>query len=113
LEASTGFALRHGEAVAIGMACEAKIAVELGLLARGDSARLEALLEATGLPVAPPRGISERPFLAAMALDKKAVAEGPRFVLLRRIGESAHGVPVSVDLVRKTMGFAAKKSTHG
>ena len=113
LEASSGFALRHGEAVAIGMACEAKIAVDLGLLSRGDAARLEALLEAAGLPVVPPRRINEKPFLASMSLDKKGVAEGNRFVLLRRIGESAHGVPVSVDLVRKTMGFAAKKSTHG
>jgi len=113
LESSSGFALRHGEAVAIGMVCEAKIALELGLLARAECQRLEALLEASGLPVAPPRRINERAFLASMSLDKKGVAEGNRFVLLRRIGESAHGVPVPGDLVRKTMGFPAKKSTHG
>ena len=113
LEASSGFAIRHGEAVAVGLACEARIAVELGLLAHADARRLEALLAATGLPVAPPRRINERTFLAAMSLDKKAVAEGTRFVLLRRIGESAHGVAVPITLVRKTMGFAARKNTHG
>ncbi|HTR98890.1 MAG TPA: 3-dehydroquinate synthase [Bacteroidota bacterium] len=113
LEAATGYAIRHGEAVAVGMVCEARIAVALGMLAPRESARLEALLGATGLPLAPPPRINERVFLASMSLDKKAVAEGNRFVLLRRIGESAHGVTVPADLVRKTMGFAARKSTHG
>ncbi|HUI08687.1 MAG TPA: 3-dehydroquinate synthase [Bacteroidota bacterium] len=113
LEASSGYAIRHGEAVAIGMACEARIGVELGMLAQAECRRLEALLEATGLPVAPPRKINERAFLSAMSLDKKAVAEGNRFVLLRRIGESAHGVPVPAEIVRKTMGFPPKKGRHG
>jgi len=113
LEAESGYAIRHGEAVAIGMACEAKIATALGLLSQSDSARLEALLEATGLPVAPPRRINERTFMAAMSLDKKAVADENRFVLLRRVGESSHGVAVPAELIRKTMGFAARKNTHG
>jgi 3-dehydroquinate synthetase len=71
------------------------------------------MLEASGLPVDPPRGINERAFMSAVALDKKSDVSGPRFVLLRRIGECAQGVPVPADLVRKTMGFHSKKSTHG
>ncbi len=113
LESSGGYAMRHGEAVAVGMAAEARIALAMGLLPAQDCRRLTAMLEASGLPVDPPRRINERAFMAAVALDKKSDVSGPRFVLLRRIGECAQGVSVPADLVRKTMGFVSKKSTHG
>lgn len=113
LESAGGYAMRHGEAVAVGMAAEARIALAMGLLPAQECRRLTAMLEASGLPVDPPRGINERAFMSAVALDKKSDASGPRFVLLRRIGECAQGVPVPADLVRKTMGFLSKKSTHG
>ena len=112
LESSGGFALKHGQAVAIGMAAEAHIARELGLLSAPDCLRLTGLLDALGLPVDPPRSINERAFMSAIALDKKSDVAGPRFVLLRRIGECAPGVPVPVDLIRKTMGLVSKKSKH-
>ncbi len=113
LESSGGFALKHGEAVAIGMAAEARIAVELGMLGGGDCRRLTSLLAAVGLPVDPPRRINERAFMSALALDKKSDVTGPRFVLLRRIGECVQGSPVPPDLVRKTMGLISKKRKHG
>jgi len=112
LESATGFALKHGQAVAIGMAAEAQISRELGLLGQSDCRRLSAILESAGLPVAHSGVIKERAFMSAIALDKKADAAGPRFVLLRRIGECSPGVAVPADLVRKTMGFVSKKSKH-
>jgi 3-dehydroquinate synthase len=113
LESSGKFALKHGQAVAIGMAAEARISRELGLLAPPACLRLTGLLEALGLPVDPPRSINERAFMSAIALDKKSDVTGARFVLLRRIGECAPGVPVPADLIRKTMGLVSKKSKHG
>jgi len=113
LESSGGFALRHGEAVAIGMAAEARIAADLGILSMPDCLRLTGLLEASGLPVKPPLSINEKAFMSAIALDKKSDVTGSRFVLLRRIGECAPGIPVPIDLIRKTMGLHSKKSTHG
>jgi 3-dehydroquinate synthase len=112
LESSGKFALKHGQAVAIGMAAEARISRELGLLAAPDCLRLTGLLEALGLPVDPPRSINERAFMSAIALDKKSDMTGTRFVLLRRIGECAPGVPVPADLIRKTMGLVSKKRKH-
>ncbi|HEX7574283.1 MAG TPA: 3-dehydroquinate synthase [Bacteroidota bacterium] len=113
LESSGGFALKHGQAVAIGMAAEAHISRELGLLAPPDCLRLTGLLEALGLPVDPPRGINDRAFMSAIALDKKSDTTGTRFVLLRRIGECDPGVPVPADLIRKTMGLVSRKRKHG
>jgi 3-dehydroquinate synthase len=113
LESSGGFALKHGEAVAIGMAAEARISLELGLLAAPDCVRLTRLLEASGLPVNPPRSINERAFMSAIRLDKKSDVTGTQFVLLRRIGECAPGVSVPAELIRKTMGLSSKKSKRG
>jgi 3-dehydroquinate synthetase len=86
LEKLSGFELRHGEAVAIGMVAAARIAAALG---RGEPAlvsRLEALLAAWGLPVrCPPFPVAE--IRAAMAHDKKRRGRGVRWVLPRRPGE--------------------------
>jgi 3-dehydroquinate synthase len=51
LETLTGHALRHGEAVAIGIALDSRYSVEIGLLDQGSLERICALLEALGLPV--------------------------------------------------------------
>ena len=51
LELLTGHALRHGEAVAIGLALDARYSVLSGHLAPGEEARVHALLVELGLPV--------------------------------------------------------------
>ena len=51
LEIMTDHALRHGEAVAIGMALDARYSVEAGMLAGFDQLAIVELLEALRLPV--------------------------------------------------------------
>jgi 3-dehydroquinate synthase len=51
LEMLTGHRLRHGEAVAVGMALDSCYAVEVGLLAAAARDRIVALLVRLGLPV--------------------------------------------------------------
>ncbi len=51
LEIATGHALRHGEAVAIGMALDTRYSVEAGLLGERDAASIVSLLARLGLPV--------------------------------------------------------------
>jgi 3-dehydroquinate synthase len=51
LEALTGHAVRHGEAVAIGIALDARYSALAGLLAPGQDERIVRLLERLGLPV--------------------------------------------------------------
>jgi 3-dehydroquinate synthase len=64
--------LIHGEAVAIGMVCEAGLAQRLGRCSREVVARQEALVRAAGLPaVLPPVRFAE--FWSAMRHDKKVL----------------------------------------
>jgi 3-dehydroquinate synthase len=97
IEAGVGYGeWLHGEAVAAGMMCAARLSERLGWLAGADVARLGMLLERAALPVeAPPLG-AER-YLALMSRDKKVVAGSLRFVLLRGIGHAviASDVPAA------------------
>lgn len=71
LETLSHHELRHGEAVAIGMALDACYAVEKGLLSERARDRLLALLRGLGLP-------TYHPLLAAEAHGKSLIVEGLR-----------------------------------
>jgi 3-dehydroquinate synthase len=73
----------HGEAVAAGMI----MAADLSDIDSGQRERLRRLIDAAGLPVAPPE-VSGSQLLASMQLDKKARAGKLRFVLLDEIGSA-------------------------
>jgi 3-dehydroquinate synthase len=77
----------HGEAVAIGMAAAGALARAQGRLSAPDAERIEALLQALGLPVRLRAPLAAEALLAAMRLDKKARGGELRFVLARSIGE--------------------------
>ena len=89
LEAASGYtAILHGEGVAMGMVFALELSVGLRGFPRGEANRVVALLEALGLPVAPPSGLSWESLRSAMGVDKKAEGRQVRFVLSRRIGQS-------------------------
>jgi 3-dehydroquinate synthase len=98
--------LLHGEAVAIGMTDAAELAVRLGRIPRGTADRQRRLLEAMGLPVRLPAGVTAPPdvLLEIMARDKKARGGKLRYVLPSRIGdvELVEDVPMAV--VRGVLG---------
>ena len=73
----------HGEAVAAGML----MAASLSKLDADDGNRLRALIEAAGLPVAPPK-VGAAKMLDVMQTDKKAKAGRLRFVLLSALGSA-------------------------
>ena len=82
---SLGRAYRHGEAVAIGTAAATRMAVALGRCPAALVGRVEAGLQAAGLPV---RGVlAPTPaLLRVMLRDKKASGGRVRFVLPTRMG---------------------------
>jgi 3-dehydroquinate synthase len=86
VEATAQFALLHGEAVAIGMSYEARLAEALGVAERGTAQRIEGVLECYHLPVGLPNGASVDRLIAAMEVDKKARAGTVRFALPRAVG---------------------------
>ena len=81
--------LLHGEAVAIGMADAAELAVRMGRIPAELARRQDALLAALQLPVRPPEGRTppSDALVAAMGRDKKVVDGRLRFVLPSRLGE--------------------------
>jgi 3-dehydroquinate synthetase len=80
IEAASGYALSHGEAVAIGCVEEARIAVRLGLASADWPEMLAARFSAASLPVAAPQ--FDRATVAAfMAADKKRDGDGIVFAL--------------------------------
>ncbi len=76
----------HGEAVAAGMAMAADLSARHGWMSATDVTRIRALLTKARLPVDPPDEISRERFLELMAVDKKAMDDGLRLILLDAIG---------------------------
>jgi 3-dehydroquinate synthase len=72
LEALSGYSLLHGEAIAIGMCIEGRIAELAGLAESGLSAKIAQSLRAAALPTELPAGMSAEAVLQAAASDKKA-----------------------------------------
>ena len=77
---------RHGEAVAIGMVCAAKVAVYLEMCSVQIVERLESLLKKLGLPVEMPN-VSSDLILGSLYLDKKVKKKELVLILPRRIGQ--------------------------
>jgi shikimate kinase/3-dehydroquinate synthase len=86
LEQLSGFTLRHGEAVSIGMVAAARIAIELGRADPSLARRIESALAAWGLPVRCPPFDAEAIWVA-MAHDKKHRGRNLRWILPQAIGQ--------------------------
>jgi 3-dehydroquinate synthase len=71
LERASNYAIPHGEAVAIGLVVETRVAERMGISAAGTADRVAVLLDALGLPTAVPAGIDRAAMVAAMGSDKK------------------------------------------
>jgi 3-dehydroquinate synthase len=85
-EALSGYGrLLHGEAVAIGMMCAARLAERVGRVDQKFVARQEKLFRNLGLPMTPPKLPPDK-ILAAMRSDKKVQHGKLRFVLPDRLG---------------------------
>ncbi len=78
----------HGEAVAIGMCLEARLAQAKGLIGAEQSGRIESLVRSYGLPFELPADIDPAVLFPAMELDKKTVGGELRFVLPEGIGRA-------------------------
>jgi 3-dehydroquinate synthase len=100
LETVSGYRLRHGEAVAIGMVVEARLAERLAIAAPGLSEAIAVTLVGLGLPVRIPPGLPQADILRAMRFDKKIDSGIIHFVLPVEIGEVRVGVEVeNLDLI--------------
>jgi 3-dehydroquinate synthase len=107
LETVTGYGpLLHGEAVALGMVVESRIATDRGLMAPDLLERLLVLLRRCGLPTAAadlPAPVSGPAVLAAMEHVRLIRAGSLRYVLPVDLGETVIADDVGEDEVRRAL----------
>jgi len=107
MEALDNYAMLHGEAVAIGMAVEARIAERMGVAAPGTATAIESAVNTASLPVLMTMP-SPDDLIDYTRSDKKARGGQVHYALPRRIGEMAgddNGWSVAVpdDIVREVL----------
>jgi 3-dehydroquinate synthase len=98
----------HGEAVAAGMACAARLAEKCGLTGPDVVGRQVRLLQKFGMPIAAKSDWPEDQLIAVMRRDKKVQAGRMRFVLPTRIGEVVVQDDVAELLVRQSFAAPAQ-----
>lgn len=94
LETVSGYQLRHGEAVAIGMVAEARLAERMGIASQGLSETIAVTLMELGLPVKVPANLSKEDIIHTMRYDKKMNSGIIRFALPVSVGDVRAGVEV-------------------
>ena len=78
VEAASGYALTHGQSVAVGMVAAAGLSERLHYLPASDRERIGAVIRATGLSDRIPPGIATDEIISRLAKDKKKEGgEGP------------------------------------
>ncbi|KAA3648047.1 MAG: 3-dehydroquinate synthase [Chloroflexi bacterium] len=95
VELASGFKLRHGEAIAIGMVAEARLAEKMGLAESGLADTICEGIQKLELPTEIPSNMSPDRLAQIMLKDKKKASGVVRFALPTRIGEVVTGIEVS------------------
>jgi len=89
IELLSGFTMRHGEAVGVGMVLEAAAAERAGISEPGTADRIRAALLSAGLPVSRPPGPSVSAVFDSMMSDKKSRSGAIEYAVPVRIGVMA------------------------
>jgi 3-dehydroquinate synthase len=89
VEALSGYALLHGEAVAIGMAVESHLAERLGLAEAGTADHVRMALSSAMLPHHVPSSLDAAQLVALTRTDKKARRSRVEYALPSAIGRMA------------------------
>jgi 3-dehydroquinate synthase len=86
LERATDYQLPHGDAVALGLVVESRLAEQVGIAPAGVSQRVVALLDRLGLPTRYGGALDQDAVLEAMQGDKKNRDGAIHFALVSDIG---------------------------
>ncbi|MFC1532897.1 3-dehydroquinate synthase [Thermodesulfobacteriota bacterium] len=87
IEQISGYTIRHGEAVSMGLVVAVTLSTRLGYCSPVLKDRIESVLTNAQLPIRIPGNISPNQLVRAMSMDKKKTAGQLQFVLLRDIGD--------------------------
>ena len=108
IELRSDYRMLHGEAVAVGMVIESRVAERLAVAEPGTSERVREGVRRAGLPVARPVEQSPSDILSATRSDKKVRHGLVEYALPCRVGAMAGAdrgwaVPVSDDVARTSV----------
>jgi 3-dehydroquinate synthase len=112
LELLTDHALRHGEAVAIGMALDARYSVEAGLLAEADFAHIIDVLAALRLPVWHD-ALQSRALLDGLAEFREHLGGELCITLLAGLGRGVDARDIAIDRVERAIAALARGPARG
>jgi len=101
VEAWSNYEIPHGDAVAIGMASESKLAERIGIAEHGLSDKLSTLLNTLGLPVRCEAPVEK--ILELMAADKKRRGGRIKWALPIAAGKVRVGLDVPEEDVRQSL----------
>lgn len=107
IETVSGYRLLHGEALAIGLVAEVKLATKLGYMTEEQKDAVIALLKRANLPTEIPDYIDRESLVKKLYTDKKVKNGQLRFVLQRGIGdvvefgEGVFAAPIAEETARK------------
>ena len=88
IEQVSGYAVRHGEGVAMGLVAAAHLSAQLGHCDPRLQTRIENVLIHVGLPTRIPASLSSTEIYRAMFSDKKKAGSQLRFILIRAVGDA-------------------------
>ena len=95
VERLSNYQLRHGEAVAIGMVAEARLAEKIGIAQHGLANEIKDACTRLGLPAEVPAEMNLEEIQEMIKVDKKRSSAKVKYALPVRIGEVRPGYEVS------------------
>lgn len=107
IEAASGYALRHGEAISIGMVAETRLSELIGLAEEGLGDKVAEKLQTLDLPTTC-QGLRPEDIHKAMLRDKKKRRGQLTFALPTYIGKVEYGVTVKEALLHQVIVAATK-----
>lgn len=102
IESASDFQVEHGQAVAIGMVAEGRIANKLGIFSKDELIRLKNLIQRADLPIKVPN-LNVAKVIEAMKHDKKIRQGKIRLVLPKCIGNVFISDEVSLSLIEQVL----------
>ncbi len=103
IEQVSGYAVKHGFGVAMGMVVAARISAELNHSDSTLPTRIENTLNKVGLPTRIPAHLDVDEIIAAMGSDKKKMHGKLRYILPRELGECFISADVPTQLIKQTL----------
>ncbi|MBS3135364.1 3-dehydroquinate synthase [Candidatus Woesearchaeota archaeon] len=101
IESASGYSIKHGQAVALGILAETAMARNLGMVQENDYSRITSLVRKLLLPY---KKQPVEKILLNTSADKKNTSDGVKYVLPVGIGNSRIGVRVGSKIAERAIG---------